>query len=1277
MLPLGNQKNQTINELNEKISGHKYNLYQQFFIIGIEPKIMLNVNKIDIKLIPPPYDSPKIISKFPPDDLYYINIPDAIIASHCFPKGIINSIIDYKDTNYDTSKYPTSFIFSLENQYPEDKNSTIRTKRIYYTCLLFYENIENYQKCAEYKKEILKSYDKGFNPSEVNNQGILIPKVICLSSFRPFFEQSKIILKKLKKYVDNFLYNKISKDNFNIYPIEKIIEGLIYNLPALPRSNFILKLNKSTFEPSYINNNKEENSINNDNYIDEKKNDEIIFSETSFNRQPKNVVNYSLFMKYFRIKEVFEIIKFILLEEPILFFCEDIHTLTYIIEGLMSLIYPLEYQYPVISVLPEENYSFISIFKHFVFGINYKYSDEIFINKGIALDDKKYIIIVKIEKRFENIINTEEEDKLKYSVITSILSDTSKPLIKIEQDKISGINQNANVIDNENNIEIRKLNLPMHYFEKCTKRLEKNTNDKFKEAMNKNKNKKNLSTKEKEIIFNDELRKSFIYFFSCILLRYQSFCVKFEKNLEVFDLNESNGNKSNNSLETTLITNSKINSSIEEKDFDFLLERNPSLEEKYLLNKLTINDIFNSKNFIDDTDTPKLDRPFYRQFLETQTFFYFIRKKVFPNSLLDKLDILYFDYKVNEKLSRGSRKIKVETKFFNEELENLSGEIKINSFKKEPSKKLIEFLNEKEKNCQKAINYFQIIAKQNSTVLSNKNAGDGNSDNETMDTGGIISLHKVDEIGSNIDENSMSGNADSKMSNTTTLYYVDEEEENNKNKNKLTFSYYIFPKLLNDNFFFKENFLLEELEDEKTWLNNNNDFTINNCNCLYNQFEKEANIFINKPIIHQNYKIYDYNLNVKWKYKYRYEECINKLWLLYLAKTFHSIRFSKKRYYFEEILMFLNDKQNKVDQDAIILLFNAINKYGDRNMNQELFMFLYKKNYMNFLCLREKTKSENNYIKYLTNQNKNQNLELNRENCNIIPEDILNKQSSNNDEINKEKIKRKLFDFYIYSYCSPNSNENKNIDIDLKEKNLINLDQDLDLENKDNREIRDNNVVCNEPLIFNIKDLFHYESNKKYIELKCPKCLRKQNVTITCIYNDDNDNKYQLNFNLVSPLALQKEPWFKNSNKLDISFVSKEYPEEYLSSIFYFYDQGLPCNFLIPKGVSEYKLQKETPSTYNNMDPIDDIYLHSRIFCHKKSMSSLHSPRFKKREILLKDSLNIFENNHNSSKSNTNGRKSPSPKKSSFAKRSKFSQKLKNYEFKNKTKNVTFSCFKK
>ena len=56
----------------------------------------------------------------------------------------------------------------------------------------------------------------------------------------------------MKNYVDNCLCDKIIFNNFNIYPIEIIIKGLIYNLPALPMSNITLKLNKDTFEINAI-----------------------------------------------------------------------------------------------------------------------------------------------------------------------------------------------------------------------------------------------------------------------------------------------------------------------------------------------------------------------------------------------------------------------------------------------------------------------------------------------------------------------------------------------------------------------------------------------------------------------------------------------------------------------------------------------------------------------------------------------------------------------------------------------------------------------------------------------------------------------------------------------------------------------------------------------------------------------------------------------------------------------------------------------------------------
>ena len=601
-------------------------------------------------------------------------------------------------------------------------------------------------------------------------------------------------------------------------------------------------------------------------------------------------------------------------------------------------------------------------------------------------------------------------------------------------------------------------------------------------------------------------------------------------------------------------------------------------------------------------------------------------------------------------------------------------------------------MNSNNKNCRRGINYFQIISKDpNKVYNNNKNKNKNNTENntennvdnnETMDTGFcIISLHKAyEDVGSNIDDNEGSLNLTGKLINggnkDNNDDEIDDKDEEKDNKKKFIFSYFTFPKLLNDNLFFKENIFQEELENDKKWLNNKNSFNINNCNCLYNQFEKEADFFIKNPIIQENYKMYDYNLNTKWKYKYNYEECINKLWLLYLAKTFHSISFSKKRYYFEEILMFLNDKKNKVEQDTILLLFNSINKYGDRSMNQELIMFLDKKSYINILCLREKTKMENNFVKYLNIIKRTNKSETNRGSANNSGDIIDNINPLNHDNIKKENkisqnIIRKLFDFYIYTFCSPISS--KNNDIDLKEKNLINLDLDIEEQEKKSEE-----NSCGEPLIFNIKDLFQYESNKKYIELKCQKCHKIQKVTIACNYTDDKNKKYQFHFNLISPLALLKEEWFINNNTINTHFISKEYPEEYLSTLFYFYEQGLPCNFLLPKGVIEKPLKKELTNTYNNLEPLED-YLNARLLSHKKSVSSmnLNTPRFKKKEIVLTERVNIFDMKKEKISIEASGRKSPSPKKSSLAKRSKFAQ-LKNVDIKDiKSKNVTFSLFKK
>ena len=238
---------------------------------------------------------------------------------------------------------------------------------------------------------------------------------------------------------------QINKNNY--IPIEKIIEGLIYNIPSLPKSNFSIKINNETF--------------NFDN------NDEIIFKEKTINKLPMSRFDFENLLFFFTVEEILEIIKWILLEVPILFFCENVNDLTNTIECFSSLIYPFEYSYPIISILPEENYSLISIMKHFIFGINYRYDQEILIKKGINIQNLDMVIIIKIEKKYNDFLNIKERNKKNNnSQIIILNSDDTKPILKLNQ-----IYSHYN--NKEKSEEPKKQNvlLPLNPKEKITKKF--------------------------------------------------------------------------------------------------------------------------------------------------------------------------------------------------------------------------------------------------------------------------------------------------------------------------------------------------------------------------------------------------------------------------------------------------------------------------------------------------------------------------------------------------------------------------------------------------------------------------------------------------------------------------------------------------------------------------------------------------------------------------------------------------------------------------------------
>ena len=112
--------------------------------------------------------------------------------------------------------------------------------------------------------------------------------------------------------------------------------------------------------------------------------------------------------------------------------------------------------------------------------------------------------------------------------------------------------------------------------------------------------------------------------------------------------------------------------------------------------------------------------------------------------------------------------------------------------------------------------------------------------------------------------------------------------------------------------------------------------------------------------------------------------------------------------------------------------------------------------------------------------------------------------------------------------------------------------------------------ICNETLIDELSAL--YNEQDIFIQFECNKCSNKQKVIISCFYEKNNDLKYQINFRLVSPMAIMRQKWFKDSNKINISNICREYLESYLSTLFYFHQQGLVFDFLLPQTVAEKEL---------------------------------------------------------------------------------------------------------
>ena len=605
------------------------NFIDYFLVVGLQPKIFMEnwLYQLDVDGLNDKFkDSfqPKVISYFPNFEKHTIAFDDSVI-SHCFPNG-------FKAVVSERKPKIKVFSFILDNNY-----FTLNFPQKYLTCLICYESILKYRELYDAYNKYMKEENIGTNKNEikienksenanvinedlhkenehiVKNSNIYIPKCLMVMSLYPYFAEFEKILTEIYKYSlikdenktskkfeisqtfnssqssdiikTNLLETKTEKienktEPNNIFiPMDKIIENLLIELPVPPRGIF-------TVEYTLINQERE-------------------LKQNLMNELPLVDINLKQLFT-FDIKEIVDMYHNLFLETRILFFSENIQLLNMYIFGLLSLLYPFQYQYQVVTILPEENFTIIESITPFIAGINMAYTEDFFEVRDLTLSDG--ILIVDIDKTKTSFVNKMSDipefpkgyrkslEKNLQSIKTKYLKDMnhhskhSKPRSsKYSKNNANNIN-NSNISKDENNRNVTKAqtlggdNNQRHLFEAIQ---EEDENDEVNNPYG------NFNI---NFDFNKEVNELFFNFNANLLSGYNKFL-----NTEFYSSNNS-----------------------------------PCLEV-----------LFKVEEFLNQVSSS--DRAFYDKFIsETQIFGDFLYLRMIPKNTKEKIQILAFDEKINE-----------------------------------------------------------------------------------------------------------------------------------------------------------------------------------------------------------------------------------------------------------------------------------------------------------------------------------------------------------------------------------------------------------------------------------------------------------------------------------------------------------------------------------------------------------------------------------------------------------------------------------------------------
>ena len=631
------------------------NLLDYFLVIGVPPEILVKnwLYQSTIDELNSKYKKelePKIISYYPPITKETISFDESII-NHCFPNG-------YKLIKSDEQPQQKLFSFILDNNF-----YNLNYPKKYLSCLIFYEKITQYKilydeyiklssELGEQHTENQLNIEKNDNlehdlsstplsipissssfiptrsstsctraSQNIKDDNIYIPKCLVVMSLYPFFGEFERILSEIYNYSQGITYeekdknqkkrndckspskrkmiprfstatllpvsnqnnnnstimilNKIENLEINL-PVDKIIENLLIELPVPPRGIYKLE-----YSLNYQKRKLHQNEMNQLPYVD---------------------INLKKIFVDFEIKDIINIYRHLFLETRLLFFSENIELLNIYIFSFLSFLYPFDYQYQIVTILPKENFEIMESITPFIAGINETYEEDFFEKFNLTLSDG--ILVIDIDNRKAVMYNEQNSipdfPKSYKKQLERILMNLVNTYLKEEMCRRKNSMHRNTVTRNytirENSIDINSMMAQNLSFAETispnniTDIFNFYDNDKDEIIVDEYSN-WNIDYK-----FNTDIGQTFFNFNAKLLSNYSKYL-----NLDFYSSNAA-----------------------------------PSLELLFKVNEYL-------KEF------SSTDKAFYNKFItETQIFGDFIFMRMIPKNSKEKIQILSFDEKINE-----------------------------------------------------------------------------------------------------------------------------------------------------------------------------------------------------------------------------------------------------------------------------------------------------------------------------------------------------------------------------------------------------------------------------------------------------------------------------------------------------------------------------------------------------------------------------------------------------------------------------------------------------